>query len=135
MAKYDVFLSYAHKDNHRRKRVQKALEGRGLSVWVDDRGIQPGAPWAAVIQHAIDHACCLVVILSPDALASRYVMREINYADSQNKRIFPVLAGGNHKTAVPFVLNDVQYVSIVKASKSEFEAAMDGLVASIREYR
>jgi hypothetical protein len=132
MAKYDVFLSYAHKDNHRRKRVQKALEERGLSVWVDKRGIQPGSLWQEAIQRGIDDSCCVVVILSPDALTSRHVAREINYAESQNKPIFPVLAGGNDKTAVPFALNDIQYVSIVKASKSEFESVMDALVAGIR---
>ena len=38
----DVFLSYAHKDNHYRKQVQKALEKRGLSVWaVDPADLDP----------------------------------------------------------------------------------------------
>ena len=36
MTRIDVFLSYAHKDNYYRKQIQKALEQRGLLVWVDE---------------------------------------------------------------------------------------------------
>lgn len=131
----DVFLSYAHKDNHYRKQVQKALEKRGLSVWVDDRGIAPGESWQEAVQEAIDNACVVVVILSPDAKESRYVNRELNYADNQKKRIFPILARGNSKNAVPFVVSGIQFVSIGKTSKAKFDAIMDNLAEAIRAHQ
>ena len=132
MTYIDVFLSYAHKDNHYRKQVQKALEKRGLSVWVDDRGISPGTIWQEAVQEAIDNACVVVVILSPDAKESRYVNRELNYADNQKKPIFPILARGNSKNAVPFVLSGIQYVNIGKASKAKFDDILDDLAEAIR---
>ena len=131
MSYIDVFLSYAHKDNHYRKQVQKALEKRGLSVWVDDRGISPGESWQAAIQEAIDNACVVVVILSPDAKESRYVNRELNYADNQKKRIFPILARGNSKNAVPFVMSGIQFVNIGKISKAKFDDILDSLAEAI----
>ena len=134
MTPFDVFLSYAHKDRHYRKRVQKALEKRGLWVWVDDRGLTPGIAWQEAIQEAIDSACSIVVILSPDAKISRYVSRELNYAGSQGKRIFPVLARGNLKTAVPFAVSGIQFVSIAKTSKAEFAEVMDALAEAIHAH-
>jgi len=131
MTSFDVFLSYAHKDQHYRKRVHKALEKRGLSVWVDDRGIAPGVAWQEAIQEAIECACCIVVILSPDAKNSRYVNRELSYAGSQGKRIFPVLARGNSKTAVPFAVSEIQFVNIAKTSKAKFGEIMDALAYAI----
>jgi hypothetical protein len=128
----DVFLSYAHKDNHYRKQVQKALEKRGLTVWVDDRGISPGVSWQEAVQDAIDDACVVVVILSPDAKESRYVNRELNYADNQKKRIFPILARGNSKNAVPFIVSGIQFVNIGKVSKAKFDDILDALAEAIR---
>lgn len=135
MTHIDVFLSYAHKDNHYRKQVQKALEKRGLSVWVDDRGISPGVSWQESVQDAIDNACVVVVILSPDAKESRYVNRELNYADNQKKRIFPILARGSSKNAIPFIVSGIQFVSIGKVSKAKFGDIMDALVGAIRRHQ
>jgi hypothetical protein len=135
MTYIDVFLSYAHKDNHYRKQVQKALEKRGLSVWVDDRGIAPGESWQEAVQEAIDKACVVVVILSPDAKESRYVNRELNYADNQKKRIFPILARGSAKNAIPFIISGIQYVSIGKVSKDKFADVMDDLADAIRAHQ
>jgi hypothetical protein len=134
MTPFAIFLSYAHKDRHYRKQVQKALEKRELSVWVDDRGIAPGVAWQEAIQDAIDSACCIVVILSPDAKSSRYVSRELNYANSQGKRIFPVLARGNAKKSVPFVVSGIQFVNIAKKSKAEFDEVMDTLAEAIQAH-
>lgn len=134
MTPFAVFLSYAHKDRHYRKQVQKALEKRGLAVWVDDRGIAPGVAWQEAIQNAIDSACCIVVILSPDAKSSRYVSRELNYANSQGKRIFPVLARGDAKKSVPFVVSGIQFVNIAKKSKNEFDEVMDTLAEAIQAH-
>lgn len=135
MTPIDVFLSYAHKDNHYRKQVQKALEKQGLAVWVDDRGIPPGISWQESVQDAIDAACIVVVILSPDAKESRYVNRELNYADNQKKRIFPILARGSSKNAIPFIVSGIQYVHIGKVSKGKFADIMETLAGTIREHQ
>ncbi len=135
MTHFDVFLSYAHKDNHYRKQVQKALEKRGLSIWVDDRGIVPGVSWQESVQDAIDSACVVVVILSPDSKESRYVNRELNYADHQKKRIFPILARGSARNAIPFIVSGIQFVKIGKASKNKFADIMDSLAEAIRDHQ
>jgi hypothetical protein len=130
----DVFLSYSHKDNYYRERVQKALEQHGLSVWVDDRGIPPGVDWQEAIQDAIDSACCVVVILSPDAKNSRYINRELSYADDRGKRIFPILARGKPGSSVPFAVSGIQFVSIAKVSQAKFELVMESLARTIRAH-
>ena len=135
MSQIDVFLSYAHKDNHYRKQVQKALEKRGLSVWVDDRGIAPGVSWQEAVQDAIDDACVVVVILSPDAKESRYVNRELNYAESQKKPIFPILARGTSKNAVPFIVSGIQFINIGKVSKAKFDDILDALAHAIQVHQ
>src|SRR5688572_22773645 len=99
-----VFLSYSRKDKEVMQRVRADLQREGLTVWTDE-GIEPGTPsWKKAIGKAIEEARCLVVILSPDAKASEWVTRELDYATTHQLTIFALLARGNEQTAIPFAL-------------------------------
>ena len=52
----------------------------------------------------------MVVLLLPDAKASKWVNVEIAVAERRGLRIFPVLLIGDENTAVPFALAVTQYV-------------------------
>lgn len=130
--KQHIFLSYSRKDDEIMRRVREALKAKHLLVWVDEEGLNPGTrSWKKVIQRAIDDTGCVVVILSPDAKESEWVEAELDYAESQGKTIFPILARGNKQNAVPFGYTLAQWIDIVE---KDYESEMDKLVKSIRKH-
>lgn len=113
MARHHIFLSYSRQDSDIVFKLHDQLEAEGLSVWIDREGIQPGTPsWRKTIQDAIDNASCLLVVLSPDAKESHWVGEELNYAQTQGKRIFYALARGDERTAIPFGHSAAQWVDL-----------------------
>lgn len=93
-------------------RVRDDLRASGLHVWTDE-GIEPGSiSWKETIEKAICETGILVVLLSPSANDSRWVQREIDYAETQGKPILPLLVQGEPKRAVPFALAGSQFVDL-----------------------
>lgn len=93
-------------------RVRDTLWNSGITVWTDEN-LTPGTSnWQMSIEGGIDGAKGLVVILSPDAKKSKWVREELGYAQNQGKKIFPLLARGNEKSAVPFGYSMAQWIDI-----------------------
>lgn len=108
----DVFLSYDHRDKEVMKQLRADLKKAGVSVWSDDR-LRPGSPnWRKAVASQIEAAKSIVVILSPDAKNSQWVGNELAYASVYERPIYPVLARGNERTAVPIDLITFQRVDI-----------------------
>lgn len=100
-----VFLSYVHADRSSAEKVARQLESAGLSPWDPSEEIQPGDNWALKLGHALENADALVVLLSPDAVASKYVQREIEYALTSLRykdRVIPVVVRPTRD--VPWIL-------------------------------
>lgn len=109
-ASIDLFLSYSRKDGEAMHVVQEALREAGLSVWTDE-GLEPGREsWQDAIAEALTQAHAMVVLLSPNSAQSTWVKNEIGFAQTRNKRIFPVLIAGDAATAVPIGLINAQWV-------------------------
>ncbi len=124
----DIFLSYSRKDSGAMSRLRDRLRGEGFSVWVDEGELEPGTPdWRDAIEAGIEAAGCVVVILSPEAKESKWVAREIAYAEDRGLRIFPVLARGDGRSAVPLELVNIQRTDIRK----DFEGAVSKLVKAL----
>ncbi|MEO1646866.1 MAG: toll/interleukin-1 receptor domain-containing protein, partial [Chloroflexota bacterium] len=117
---HHVFLSYSRRDLKMMHRVRDDLRASGLRVWTDE-GIQPGSiSWKEAIESAICETGILVVLLSPSANDSRWVQREIDYAETQGKAILPLLVRGEPKRAVPFALAGSQFVDL----RSSYDVGM-----------
>jgi hypothetical protein len=127
---HDVFLSYSRRNAEVMRRVRADLRAAGLNVWTDDN-LQPGTPsWKVAIETAIQQSRSVVVIMSPDAKKSEWVERELNAAKTLSVPIFPILAKGDSKTAVPFMLNGYQFVDIRK--EDGYRAAMLKLTNAVK---
>lgn len=127
---HHVFLSYSRKDTAMMQHVRDDLRASGLMVWTDE-GLDVGTPsWMQDIDLAIRNTGCLVVLLSPDAYQSEWVGREITFAQTHNKRIFPLLIRGSDTNAIPFQLAGYNYFAI----KSDYENGIQMVIASILRY-
>jgi hypothetical protein len=71
----DVFISYSNKDRSFVDRLAKDLEAAGIAVFFDQR-ITPGDSWAQSLAHAIEGAKFVLVVLTPESVASEWVTQE-----------------------------------------------------------
>jgi hypothetical protein len=85
-----VFISYSRVDQAYVKQLADHLSGLGLDVWYDYE-IDAGEPFGPRIQAAIDDCCIFLPVLTPASAASKWVRREIGYADILNKPIMPLM--------------------------------------------
>lgn len=129
---HNIFLSYSRKDSAIMQRIRDDLRTQKLTVWTDEFLVVGTPKWEREIERAIKSTGCLIVLLSPDAYESEWVGREIAYAQSFDKRIYPVLVRGNQQTSVPIALIKHQRADITNLEryKTEFQK----LVSAIRVY-
>jgi hypothetical protein len=93
-------------------RLEADLKDRNFYVWVDRRKIEGGQDWMDTLQQAIDRCHMLLVVLSPEAMDSKYVRMEYRYADQQGKPIIPL---SWRPTRVPIDLNGLQWVDFQRS--------------------
>jgi tetratricopeptide (TPR) repeat protein len=74
-----VFVSHSHKDNAFCKKLVKALKGAGADVWYDDESLHTGQ-LGPIIERELRDRPVFIVVLSPAALASRWVEDETRWA-------------------------------------------------------
>src|ERR1700685_2411966 len=89
-----IFISYSRKDMAFADQLEAALNARGFEPLIDrqdpialqdwSKGIAPFEDWWQRIETLIGKADTIVFVLSPDALASKVALKEIDYAASLN---------------------------------------------------
>src|SRR3712207_4131391 len=87
----DVFISYSRKDKAFVQTLHKAIEAAGKDAWFDWEVIPLTADCWAEIQEGIETADSFVFIISPDSVASKVCIQEIDHATAHKKRIVPVV--------------------------------------------
>ena len=96
MAQMKVFVSHSHTNNDFCAELVKGLKAAGADVWYDDESLHTGQ-LGPVIERELRDRPVFVVVLSPAALASRWVEDETRWAYGLLRRdpsriILPVLA-------------------------------------------
>lgn len=103
----NVFISHARGDQAYAARLREVLVRAGLRVW-EQQDVTPGDNWALEVGKALDKADAVVVLLSPDAMASDWVKREIEFSISSQRfkdRLIPVLVRPTRE--VPWILREL----------------------------
>jgi len=86
-----VFISYSRKNEAFAERLARDLGDAGLDVWIDLRQIQAGELWQQEIYRGLERAEFVIFCLSPAAIESEWVQREIETTRAAGKRIYPVM--------------------------------------------
>ena len=81
-----VFLSHTKSDKPFVRELAKDLDNHGIKCWLDEAEIKIGQPLIETIRQSIDEVDYVVVVLSPDSVASSWVQREVEEAISQEKQ-------------------------------------------------
>ncbi len=96
MAQMKVFVSHSHTNNAFCQELVTGLKAAGADVWYDNESMHAGQ-LGPVIERELRERTVFIVVLSPDALRSRWVEDETRWAYGQLRRdpsriILPVLA-------------------------------------------
>lgn len=86
----DLFISYAHVDQTVVYQLSRELKTIGYNVWLDSE-LGGSQDFVADILQAIEACKCLIVVLSPTALNSRYVKMELHHAVEKGRKVVPIL--------------------------------------------
>ena len=86
----EVFISYASQNRDRILDLVERLNGAGVSVWIDQMGIEGAAMWSQQIVAAIRDCKVLILAISKHSASSENVVKELALASEGRKRILPV---------------------------------------------
>ena len=126
----EIFLSYSRHDQQFADTLTSGLTGHGLQVWVDTQDIQAGDAWRAAISLAIAQCDAFLVVLSPNCIASKNVVKELSIAESKNRHIIPIMFQSCEiPPEMDYQLAGLQWIDF---SEFDFETALDRLVKTLR---
>lgn len=75
-----VFISHSSRNRSFVRSLDETLVAHGLATFYSERTIPDGAAWLEVIGEALQACDGFLLVLSPQAVSSRWVRRELAYA-------------------------------------------------------
>ena len=110
MSQIEIFFSYSHKDDVFKDELEKQLsplKWRGIITNWTDRVIMAGQEWAEEISTHLDTAQIILLLVSPDFMASRYCYSvEMKRAVERHERgetcVIPVILRSVYWQDAPF---------------------------------
>jgi hypothetical protein len=121
-----IFISYSRVDEPFARELAAALTAMGADVWIDVEDIPAGQKWSSAIQQGLDVCDALLVVISPEAMASTNVEDEWQYFLDQKRPVFPILY---RPAKIHFQLSRIQYIDF---SRQPFARAILQLNAELR---
>lgn len=105
MSQPRIFVSHSHQDDRFTRRLVTDLTRAGADVWVDKVGINHGN-FMQVIDEALGQCEWLVLVLTPNAIASEHVKAEVFAALNRVTRgymraVIPMLAAPCEPATIP----------------------------------
>jgi predicted ATPase len=119
-----IFISYTHADSAFVDRLEADLQKQGFETWVDRQRLAGGQRWRRELQEAVEHAQALLIVLSPDAIASQNVQIEFDYALELGKLLIPIYYS---QCNVPMELRAIQWIDFRHSYEQGLPALLQAL--------
>ena len=113
----EVFLSYASSNRDMATRIAGTLRRHGVPVWYSVSDIRGAQQWHDEIGEALKRCDWFVLVLSPNAVKSEWVRRELLYAlnDSRYKdHIAPVQYRDCDSQRLSWTISAFQHIDFTK---------------------
>lgn len=104
-----IFISHSSKDNEWCHAFAAGLREASADVWYDASGLHGGVAWVETIEREIESRELFLALLTPQALESEWVKREIQLAFAAHRTVVPVLLA---PTPVTGFMRIIQYVDV-----------------------
>ena len=86
-----AFVSYSREEAAFVLRLCQDLRSAGAAIWLDKLDIRPGEEWDQAVERGLSECGRMLVVLSPNSVASQNVLDEVGFALAKKKTILPVL--------------------------------------------
>ena len=125
VSKARVFFAYSRKDLSFVEQLAADLKNAGFDVWYDVSRLAGGMRWMSEIETAIRYSEFVIVVLSPDSVASEWVDREFRFATSLRRKVIPLM----HRSGdLPLQYINLNYIDVRgKNYVRNFEAILRAL--------
>jgi TIR domain/LGFP repeat len=127
---FDVFISYSHQDLKFTEALAERLEAAGGQVFLDKWEIVPGDVLTHRLDDGIRRSRAGILVFSPAATASRWVMEEYAALINSGRRFIPVLY---RDTELPPIAAARVHVDFRDATDSQFELKVTELVRALQD--
>lgn len=128
-----IFISYSEEDRAIQETVRKRMMREGFTVWINTVDIPTAEDFQVAINRGIEKADNIVLLLSPNSLASQYCQQELAYARRYHKRIIPLLVQSMDLAGLPADLRMLQFIDFSSlASEIHVDRAVDELIRTLR---
>jgi tetratricopeptide (TPR) repeat protein len=133
-----LFISHSSLDDAFVRELRAALADHGQAGWIDSRELRGGDPLWLEIQRAIEAASACVVVVSPEALQSKWVGLELMHAlklrEERGKEKFPVIPLSLNGTRLgvleQFFGEEPVYIPVT-SDAGGVEAAMNAILVAL----
>ncbi|HET6402586.1 MAG TPA: TIR domain-containing protein, partial [Candidatus Kapabacteria bacterium] len=116
----DVFISYSREDKDRVLALATELRAAGISLWIDQGGIDAAAMWSEEIVNALEHAKVLMLMISERAVNSHNVIKEVTLASERKGHILPVhLEPTRIPQGLKYPLAGIQHIEYFQGDPAE----------------
>ncbi|HVP55225.1 MAG TPA: toll/interleukin-1 receptor domain-containing protein [Candidatus Eisenbacteria bacterium] len=126
-AKRKVFLSHSSKDRAFVLRLTKVLDRHRVSYWYSASHIFGAKQWHDEIGRALAQCNWFLVVLTPNAVRSHWVKRELLYALNEiryNEKIIPLLYKPCNHSRLSWTLGEFEFADFV----GDFEQSCQNLL-------
>ena len=114
-----IFISHAHQDAEVAQKLAHDLAAHGYAIWMAPDSIRPGEKWVEAINRGLEESGIFVLLLSPDAVASRWVKMETNvaitYTHEDEMQLYPLMLKA---CRLPALWRAFQHVSLRRGYKA-----------------
>ena len=126
----EVFISYAARDRERVLGLVERLRKAGVTVWIDQVGIDVSTMWSQEIVSAIKSCKVMLLSISPHSTESGNVVKELALASERKKPIIPVyLEAAEIPETMEYQLAGIQRVEYFRENEdAAFKAMLRSLV-------
>lgn len=131
MSEGRIFISYSRHDGAFALQIARDLRASGVEVWIDQLDLVGGPDWRKQVQAVLAKSRRMIVVLSPEAVASRFVRSEWTYvldSGDSDPDLVPVVY---RECEVPFGLHAFQRIFFDDAG--QYETAFERLLVALRQ--
>ena len=124
----EVFVSYSREDAARVSDLVGKLRAAGVSLWIDQGGIDAASQWSEQIVNALEGAKAMLLMVSDAAVQSHNVAKEVVLVSERKGHILPVhLQPTVIPPALKYQLAGIQHVEYFKESDEALKSILRAL--------
>lgn len=125
-----IFISYSRVDEIFARLIATDLARLGADFWMDVQDIIPSVAWNQAIEDGLAQSDVMLLVASPQAMASDYVRQEWETFRDAGKPILPLLRGCD----VNCLPEELAQLQVIDFNNSDYVSARDAIARGLAHH-